>query len=222
MKKIVFDHGAFGSKHNGLFSPGPNMKLNACVGKNGGPADFNRYACGYFEAGARLVASLQEDSRRVDCVIYPLVMIYRHSVEVALKHLTRVLPQLCDETGEPKLTHHLLDNWKTVRRLLSKLEEGDEVLDRVESLLKDFIEIDPRGETFRYPEGKDGALLLQDTSLINVEVFGEGMAFIAEYLEGACYWAERLKEQMTEGLQCQLEMEQEAASEMAAYYGVPS
>jgi hypothetical protein len=220
-KKIVFDHGPFGSKHNSLFSPGPNMHLNACVGKNGGPAGFDRYASGYFEAGARLVASLQADSHSVDCVIYPLVMTYRHGIEIALKHLARVLPQFCDETAEPKLTHHLLDNWKTVRRFLSEMEAGDAGLDQVESLLKDFVEIDPRGESFRYPEGKDGGLLLQDTSLINVEVFGEGMAFIAKYLEGACYWAEHLEEQMAEGLQCQMEIDQEAMSEMAAYYGAP-
>lgn len=50
--KITFDLGPFGSKHNSMFCPGPNMHLNACVGKNGGPAGFDRYASGYFEAGA--------------------------------------------------------------------------------------------------------------------------------------------------------------------------
>ncbi|HXT60559.1 MAG TPA: hypothetical protein VN699_18095 [Pirellulales bacterium] len=218
-KKPVFDHGGFGKKHNSLFSPGPQMRLNACVGKNGGPAGFDRYATGYFEAGARLVASLQADSRSVDCVIYPLVMVYRHGIETALKHLSRVLPPLCDEAAEPKLTHNLLDNWKIVRRCLTEMEEGDQILDRVEFLLKEFVEIDPRGETFRYPEGTNGSLLLQDTSLINVEVFVAGMAFITQYLEGACCWADHLQEVMAEGMQCQQEMEQQAASELAAYYG---
>jgi len=218
-KKILFDHGPFGNKHNSLFCPGPDIRLNACVGKNGGPAGFDRYASGYFEAGARLVASLKADSTSVDCLIYPLVMTYRHGIEIALKHLTRVLPPLCNQDAASKLTHKLIDNWKTVRRLLIKLEEGDEVLDRVESLLMDFVEIDPRGESFRYPESTEGSLLLQDTSIINVEVFGDGMAFIAKYLEGACYWAEHLAEQNAEGMQWMWELEQEAASEMAAYYG---
>jgi len=51
-----------GDQHNDLFRPGPNWKLNACVGWNGRPADFYRMAAGFFEAGKRLVDSLAEDS----------------------------------------------------------------------------------------------------------------------------------------------------------------
>src|SRR5262245_9827146 len=101
-----------GQGHNSLFCPGPNWKLNACVGRNGGPAGFERYARGYFEAGARLVKSLQEDPRGVDLVIYPLVMNYRHGIEAALKHIARVLPALCDVTREGKRktpNHKLMD-----------------------------------------------------------------------------------------------------------------
>ncbi len=220
-KKALFDYGPFGNKHNSLFCPGPDIRLNACVGKNGGPAGFDRYASGYFEAGARLVASLKADPMSVDCLIYPLVMTYRHGIEIELKHLVRVLPSLCGKEAAPKQTHKLIDNWKTVRQLLIELEEGDEVLDRVESLLKDFVEIDPRGESFRYPESTRGSMLLQDTSIINVEVFEDGMASIAKYLEGACYWAEHLGEQNAEGMQWMYELEQETASEMAAYHGGP-
>lgn len=219
VKKPIFDHGSFGKKHNSLFRPGPDGRLNACVGKNGGPAGFDRYASGYFEAGARLVASLKEDSSAVDCLIYPLVMVYRHGIEIVLKHLSKTLSRLCEQSTEPNLTHKLLDNWKIVRRFLNQLEPENEALDRVESILKDFVEIDPRGENFRYPEAKDGSMLLQDTSIINVEVFGEGMAYIANYLEGACYWVEHLEEMRAESLKYELEFAQEAASQMAAFYG---
>lgn len=44
-----------GTKQNGLFRPGRDFNLNACVGINGGPADFHRQAWGCFEAGERLV-----------------------------------------------------------------------------------------------------------------------------------------------------------------------
>jgi len=78
---------AFGEKHNNLFRPGPSAPMNACVGTNGGPANFSRYASGYFEAGAILVRNLAGSSRDIDILIYPLVFLYRHAIEASLKHL---------------------------------------------------------------------------------------------------------------------------------------
>jgi len=199
-----FYQDGFGNRHNSLFSPGPNFHLNAGVGKNGGPAGLTRYARGYFEAGARLVKSLQEDPLEVDWLIYPLVMVYRHGIETALKHLGKVLPALCDETAEVKLTHRLMDNWKVVRRYLEQIEVEAEEIEQVESKLTEFVQIDPNGETFRYPESRDGTRHLQDTSLINVEVFGEGMRYLSTFLEGCCDWADHLYDQKCE---------------MADYYG---
>jgi hypothetical protein len=213
-KKPVFDHGPFGKKHNNLFRPGPNMRLNACVGKNGGPAGFDRYANGFFAAGARLVASLKEDPRELDLIVYPLVVTYRHGVEVALKHLCQVLPGLCDEAADAKQTHKLLDNWKTVRRLLEGLGECCDDIKRVEAALKDIVELDPNGENFRYPLAKNGTRVLQDTSLINVEVFGAEMDFIARFFDGCCAWADHLWEGKRDQMAYELEMQRDYEQEM--------
>ncbi len=190
-KKPVYED-AFGNLHNSIFRPGRNFRLNACVGKNGGRAGFDRYARGYFEAGARLVKSLQDDPLEVDLVVYPLVMIYRHGAETALKHLGRVLPLVCDEPAAVKPNHKLLENWVIVRRCLEKLRENGAGLDQIEGLLKDLVQIDPNSTVFRYPEANDKARTphLQDTSLINLEVFGEGMKVFADFFDGTCAWAD--------------------------------
>jgi hypothetical protein len=186
----------FGEGHNSLFRPGPNFLLNACVGRNGGWAGFDRLARGYFEAGARLVRSLQDDPRGVDLVIYPLVMNYRHGIESALKHMAKVLPALCDEPPESKAkkkpNHKLMDDWNLVRHLLAKVEVNEEELEQVESTLKEMVEIDPNGTNFRYPKALDGTVSLEDTTLINVEVFGERMAHLAEFLENCWEWVDHL------------------------------
>ena len=191
------------------------MDLNACVGRNGGPAGFDRYARGYFEAGKRLVKSLQEDPWEVDSLIYPLVMVYRHGIETALKYLAKMLRFACDETAEVKLTHKLMDNWKVVRRCMEKLGEDPDGLSEIESNLKHLLQLDPNGETFRYPEAKDGTFHLQDTSIINVELFGEQMAFLVEFFEGSCCWADHLLEQKYEAM----EEQQAAEREMADWCG---
>jgi hypothetical protein len=185
-----------GKGHNSLFRSGPNWKLNACVGRNGGQAGFARYARGYFEAGARLVRSLQDDPVGVDIVIYPLVMNYRHGIEAALKHLAKVLPILCDESPESKATHkpnhRLMDDWKLVRRLLARVEVEERELKEIESTLIELVEIDPNGTSFRFPKALDGTVSLQDITLINVEVFGQRMAHLAEFLENGCGWVDHL------------------------------
>jgi hypothetical protein len=185
--------GGVGPKHNSLFRPGPNFHLNACVGRNGGPADFHRYAFGYFEAGERLVKSLQEDHASVDLLIYPLVHLYRHGIEAVLKHLGRELPILCNEKATVKQTHKLLDNWASVRHHLQQLQAADaKTLDSVEEKLKEIVEIDPNGETFRYPKAKDGKMHLQETSIINAEVFAEEMQGLVEFFENACTIADAM------------------------------
>jgi hypothetical protein len=189
-----FPHG-YGRKQNDLFAPGPNIRLNACVGWNGGPPDFSRYSAGYFLAGQRLVESVESDSMRcVDLLVYPIVMVYRHGVETALKYLRQRLPILFDDPTEFKLNHDIMVNWKAVRSYLSRLEGSAEPseLDQIEKTLKDLVEFDPNGMVFRYPEDKEGAMHLEDTNIINVRVFADGMKPLSDFLENCCGWVDYL------------------------------
>jgi hypothetical protein len=187
--------------HNSLFRPGPNWKLNACVGRNGGRAGFDRLALGSFVAGARLVKSLQEDPQEVDLVIYPLVVTYRHGIECALKHMARVLLSLCGVPSEDKPkkpNHKLMDDWNLIRPLLAEVEVSEEELERVEATLKEIVEIDPNGTSFRFPNALNGTVSLEHTTLINVEVFGERMARLAEFLENCWGWVDHRYEEKRE------------------------
>jgi hypothetical protein len=178
----------FGHKHNGLFRPGSDFRLNACVGRNGGPADFGRIARGFFEAGKCLVASLEVDRLNIDLLVYPIVFNYRHGLEAALKYLVKRLPRLFGERGVAKPNHDLLVNWGKVRGYLERPDMPDdqdrEWIETVERRLREFAEIDPQGECFRYPEAKDGSPYLRDTSLISIEVFGSQIDEVASFLDG--------------------------------------
>ena len=178
-------------KENSLFAPGPNIRLNACVGWNGGPADFSRYSSGYFLAGRRLVESFEGDSiRSVDLLVYPIVMVYRHGVETSLKYLRRQLPILFDEPTDFKLDHNILANWKTVRSYLERLGGGPDSseLEQIEKTVNELVELDPGGMTFRYPEDRVGIMHLKDTRIINIRVFADGMNLVSDFLENCCSW----------------------------------
>jgi hypothetical protein len=177
------------TKHNALFGPGLNFHLNACVGRNGGPADFGRYARGYFAAGAVILKSLQENSMDVDILVYPLVTNYRHGVEDMLKQLAATISLLCTGKMEICYTHKLTDNWAIVRQYLPEIGVPQDEIDEAEAILKELLEIDPTGETFRYPFSNKGERHLEETSMINVETFGARIATLADPLEAWCGWA---------------------------------
>lgn len=171
--------------------------MNACVGPNGGPYDFADYAHGYFLAARELVDSLQRKSNYVDIVVYPLCYAYRHAVELGLKYLARELPKLYGEKNDIRLTHNLSDNWQQVRPYLSRagkyLDADNSAISYVDKVLADFLEFDPSGEVFRFPENKKGELHLQDARIINVEVLGAHMNKLADIFE---FWFDKSKDLM--------------------------
>ena len=175
----------FTGKQNDLFAVGESKHLNACVGHNGGPYSYDDYSRGYFWAGDRLVKSLQQNSSDLDVVIYPVVYVYRHGIELALKHLAIHLPSVLDEHDEVKQTHKLIDNWNIIRPLIMKCDYLDpkNTVPTVDKILTDFTEIDASGEVFRFPESRRGEKYLEDTSFINIEVFGEVMSTLHEVFE---------------------------------------
>ncbi|MFN0197132.1 MAG: hypothetical protein ACKVT0_10315 [Planctomycetaceae bacterium] len=191
----------FRGEHNSLFSPGPNGWLNACVGKNGGYAGFDRLAHGYFKAGEVLVDHLRKDRHGLDLLIYPLVQCYRQGIENMLKYLSLLLTRLQDSNDKLQYTHRLLDNWQTVRKHLTDLDVKKDELEKVELILSELAEIDATGETFRYPRSRDGKRHLEDTTHINVDVFADGMSALTTFFEGVYCWATEMLDQKLENEQ---------------------
>jgi hypothetical protein len=175
-------------KHNDLFRPGLSSAHNACVGTNGGPYDERDYAYGYFEAAERLAKAILADTSLIDLMIYPLAFTNRHAIELALKDLAHKLPPLWNEGPAVALTHKLSDNWRQVKSYLEKGPEFDPTaVEMVDAVLRDFIEIDPSGEAFRFPSSRSGSKFLQDSAWLNVQIFEEKMKSVRECFE---FWFE--------------------------------
>jgi hypothetical protein len=192
----------FNYKHNDLFGRGPQTRLNACVGTNGGPYDFSDYSRGYFLSAKSQLNAIVENSGLVDILIYPLCYSYRHGIELGLKHLARELLLLFEEDEKIKLTHNLNDNWHHIRPFVARLsryldKEGKSV-PFIDKVLVDFLEFDPSGEVFRFPENRKGDLHLQDARIINVEVLGAYMEVLAEIFQDWFYRSRDLYEMRSE------------------------
>jgi hypothetical protein len=164
-------------RQNNLFRGDPgNSRLNACVGDNGGRYDLFDYAHGYFAATKKILEAAKhfEVGVATDTLVYPACYNFRHSIELFIKYMVATYSQMLkDDTIRFEFRHGLMENWRTVTVAASRLGwspfEGDEVA-LVEKTIAEFMEIDPNGVIFRYPDSIRGEQHLQEWSLINLGI----------------------------------------------------
>jgi hypothetical protein len=171
---------------NALFRNGPNRRLNACVGSNGGPYGFDEYGEGFFEGAKKVVAAIKRGEWAIDILIYPACFSYRHAIELYVKYLLKELSAYNKSGVTYEKTHQLQDNWKLLTNEATK--SGLEFFNPVElstagDIIEDFCKIDPTGQVFRYPEDIKGNLHLEGLGVINVEVLEHGMDVLRNLLE---------------------------------------
>lgn len=176
-------------KENELLGPGKEWQYNACVGHNGGPYGYNDLAYGYFFAGKKLTDSVLDDTYNLDVLIYPIIYVFRHAIELSLKYFSIELARIFSEKNGAKFNHNLLDNWTIVKKYLVMIKEFDSgcgLIVEIEKILINFNEIDAKGEVFRFPESKGGDYYLKDINLINIKEFYKKMERVSEVFS---YWS---------------------------------
>ncbi|RZD19671.1 hypothetical protein [Pseudoalteromonas sp. MEBiC 03485] len=160
--------------------------FNACVGNNGAP-DLPYYADGFLDAAYKLGEMVVENYPHysVDEFIYPIGFNLRHSIELWLmhfiKHLRKIrsdyLFKICPKNGtQQTLTQKNMEDTHSIVKLwewwLINSQERDSRLGVISEQLKEFIEdiseIDPTGQTFRYPYSTESEKHLVKTPIINV------------------------------------------------------
>jgi hypothetical protein len=149
-----------------LFSEG-DWQLNACVGWT----HFQWFGIseGYRRAGELLVQQAIDHRSDLDFLVYPIVLVYRHSIELALKHVWTVGSQLLDQDPTFPKKHDLVLLWTRCRALIEQIfpGEGTADLDAVGEVIDQFATRDPNSVAFRYPNPNAAS------ERIDVRNFGE-------------------------------------------------
>jgi hypothetical protein len=156
-------------------------QFNACVGQNGGPYDYLAYSHGYFQAGHLICEELIKNGGiGIDTLIYPLLYLYRHALELSLKDFLK--------NNHEKIVakHELNILWDKIEKRLYTLasyEKQEKSLEKLKDVIDKFCAIDPNGEIPRFPEDKKGNLFLQDTGIINIIPIYKQMKEVEEIVE---------------------------------------
>ena len=148
---------------------------NACVGNNGFQ-DTEAYTRGYIEAAMALldeVARKEAHESNIDDIVYPISFCIRHSLELCLKGAIESLKVIKEtqEIKEYKLssTHNIGELWEFYRKQSENIDRRYlDINQRLAEYVNDIFQIDPNGQTFRYPVDLSDEKHLTSTPIISL------------------------------------------------------
>jgi hypothetical protein len=132
-----------------------------------------------------LVHSVAEGKTILDAVIYPIVFLYRHYIELSLKDIIFLCRRLKQEGSGFPQHHNLGTLWDEAKQLLSDHYGSDtpEEMKNLDGCIDDFATHDPNSFAFRYPWDKKGNRTLQDLRHINLRNLFETMERVGSFLD---------------------------------------
>ncbi|EPV3042857.1 hypothetical protein ACV3HB_002609, partial [Acinetobacter baumannii] len=163
---------------------------NACVGNNGF-VNYLTYAEGFSKAANLILDDLLKNiGKNVDLFIYPICFNMRHSIELRLKGSIEEINKLAEIKNE-KLPSFSLSSSHDIGNIWNYFRQNSELLDLrfqklnnlLDQTIKDIAEIDPTGQTFRYPADKDDKKHLTEQRIISCKVLKNKFAELEENLD---------------------------------------
>lgn len=177
------------SNWNATFRGAEPSWANACVGNNGSPG-YREYAEGFSDAANMLLAHVLDNEERssVDILVYPICFNIRHAVELRLKHAIIKIKYLYEVKKIIKVfdivtIHDINKLWEIIIDSCAELDRRFIVAtDKIAEYVNDIGQIDPTGQTFRYPYNNDDVKHLTNESIINLFVIKKRFLKLSEYL----------------------------------------
>ena len=152
-----------------LFAAG-NDHTNACL--NSTPFVDYGYIEGYRLGADLLVDHVGSLNRNHDLLVFPVVFLLRHHLELQLKSIVRDGRRLFDIDAENATGHSLRKLWRIARALMVKVDDSypstEPEYAKIQDLVEQFSEVDNQSTSFRYPRDLDGKPSLPGLEHINL------------------------------------------------------
>ena len=155
------------------------------------------YTEGYRRGARLLVEHVVESQRDQDYLVYPIVFLYRHHIELALKNLILRAPYLMGrsltstEEKHRSRSHSLEVLWKDLKPMLTtickaagwnKPDAAD--VEGIDSYIRQLTLLDANSYSFRYVHSTDGKPLLPPgLKYIDLGHFSEMLERLADYFD---------------------------------------
>lgn len=182
---------AYPNSKDVLFSGNKDCwKLNACISSYD---SAGAYALGYLNAAKLLARIVIFSERSMDTLVYPIVYLYRHYLEIQLKSLIRrgacVTGVAIDAKLEEVLvSHNLMKLWNKFQPFFQEISGHNKDFNSVKKGMESYINqihvIDPVSFAFRYDRLRNSRdRNLEGTSHINILQFCENVEKLTNMLD---------------------------------------
>jgi hypothetical protein len=166
----------------------PDGMNNACL--NFGADFWTGYAGGYRKGGRILTQWVVDQGRDQDYLVYPIVFLYHHHLELSMKELIRKGESLLESGHDFERNHDLAQQWAHCRRVIEQIYDDapPAELDTIGDQIGQLTQLDPFLASFRYPYERDGKTpsLPDDFRRFNLRHFAEQIERIADVLDACC------------------------------------
>ena len=170
-------------KYPPLFAGAKDWQNNACISF---PAErLELYTQGYKQAADTLVETVITTTSHQDLLVYPILFLYRHYLELRLKGIISDGKRLLDDDNGFPEHHRLIDLWSIVKGVTRKVWQSNDPpeFEYIDHILSELSELDSGSMTFRYPIDKQGHNALKNITYINIRQAAEMIEEAAEFLD---------------------------------------
>lgn len=144
------------------------------------------YLIGYKDAADILVEYTKKTNKRLDFIVFPIVFLYRHYLELQLKMIIQDGYQLLYMNKGYAKCHKLDELWNDCKLIIEKMwPNGDkDPLEAMDDYINQFCQVDPTSTEFRYPVRRNGTDTLENLNFINLIHLSEVMKLINNFIGG--------------------------------------
>ncbi|EBV0507544.1 hypothetical protein DNL72_23500, partial [Salmonella enterica subsp. enterica serovar Infantis] len=162
----------------GLLASDSDWHNNACL--NYMPDHGTAYTEGYRRAADILINHIDESGRDQDFLVYPVLFLYRHHLELLIKQIIGLALALAEDPDKhqyKKDDHNLNNLWPLAQKLILEVDDSYRPSDFkiVKEVVKALHQADERATDFRYARRNDGTRSLEGIHYVNTRRFGEKM-----------------------------------------------
>ena len=142
---------------------------------------------GYEEAAKHLVDIALEDRRERESLIFPILFLYRHYLELQLKYFISTYGHHAGV--EPDWNNHDLSTlWHRFKEIYDEFggKEGDpdDAYSTVKKIVAQFAKMDPRSFSYRYPCDKKGRKVPIAYNNLDMETLKDVMNGVSGFFSG--------------------------------------
>lgn len=162
-----------------------NHRYNALVG-DFFSADLMLIADGYFHGANQLICDLKDEPSNI--LVYPIIFLYRHYLELALKSILYKYKMLGFEINDRIIRdHNILKLYEEVNTITQEKYPDRPLPEEIYSFIKEFHDFDATSQKFRYSTNIQGELWIKNHDTIGLDTLKQYMVKYEPYFYGLHY-----------------------------------